>query len=188
MELLWFVVVTSAITISSWPLLELLANNPHFCMQFLVAILGLLATTPSLLGRTLVYVYQWNLQIIKVLGQPILFIILEVFFIERYKSMQMVHWKNFIMRGFSLLGEFIVRGSTVYICVYMNSSILILFSPSSLSPLQLSALQELEGDLVQEMRGQKVVSSPDQLHLYLSVCKLLHTASSLPHNFLPHYQ
>ena len=25
----------------------------------------------------------------------------------------MVHWKNFIMRGFSLLGEFIIRGSTV---------------------------------------------------------------------------
>ena len=25
----------------------------------------------------------------------------------------MVHWKNFIMRGFSLLGEFTVGGSTV---------------------------------------------------------------------------
>ena len=30
------------------------------------------------------------------------------------KSMQMVHWKNFIMRGVSLLGEFIIRGFTVY--------------------------------------------------------------------------
>ena len=29
------------------------------------------------------------------------------------KSMQMVHWKNFIMRGFSLLGEFIIGGFTV---------------------------------------------------------------------------
>ena len=29
------------------------------------------------------------------------------------KCMQMVHWKNFIMRGFSLLGEFIIGGSTV---------------------------------------------------------------------------
>ena len=31
------------------------------------------------------------------------------------KSMQMVHWKYFIMRGFSLLGEVIIRGSTVAI-------------------------------------------------------------------------
>ena len=30
------------------------------------------------------------------------------------KSMQMVRWKNFIIRGFSLLGEFIIGGSTVF--------------------------------------------------------------------------
>ena len=30
------------------------------------------------------------------------------------KSMQTVHWKNFIMRGFSLLGEFIIGGFTVH--------------------------------------------------------------------------
>ena len=30
----------------------------------------------------------------------------------------MVHWKNFIMRGFSLLGEFIIEGSTVYLSRY----------------------------------------------------------------------
>ena len=29
------------------------------------------------------------------------------------KDMQMVHWKSFIMRGFSLLGEFIIGGSTL---------------------------------------------------------------------------
>ena len=29
------------------------------------------------------------------------------------KCMQIVHWKNFIMRGVSLLGEFIIRGFTV---------------------------------------------------------------------------
>ena len=26
----------------------------------------------------------------------------------------MVHWKNFIMRGFSLMGEFIIGGSSVF--------------------------------------------------------------------------
>ena len=41
---------------------------------------------------------------------------LEVFFIERYKSIEEYAnstLENFIMRGFSLLGEFIIRGSTV---------------------------------------------------------------------------
>ena len=38
----------------------------------------------------------------KVLGQPISFNYLEVFY-----------WENFIMRGFSLLGEFIIGASTV---------------------------------------------------------------------------
>jgi hypothetical protein len=46
----------------------------------------------------------------------------------------------------------------------------------------------MEGDLVQETRDGEVVSSPAQLHVYLSVAKLLHTASSLPHTFLPHFQ
>ena len=53
----------------------------------------------------------------KVLEQPIFFHYLEVSFIERYKSIEvyaMVHWKNFIMRVFSLLGEFIIGGSTVH--------------------------------------------------------------------------
>ena len=52
----------------------------------------------------------------KVLGQPIFFHYLEVFFIERYKSTEEYAngtLKNFIMRSFSLLGEFIIRGSTV---------------------------------------------------------------------------
>ena len=31
------------------------------------------------------------------------------------KSMQMVHWKNLFMRGFSLLGEFIIGCFTVFI-------------------------------------------------------------------------
>ena len=52
-----------------------------------------------------------------IMGQPIFFYYLEVFFIERYKSIEEYGngtLENFIMRGFSLLGEFIIRGSTVY--------------------------------------------------------------------------
>ena len=49
----------------------------------------------------------------KVLGQPIFFHYLEVFFIERYKSIEKYAnstlEKNFIM---SLLGEFIIGSST----------------------------------------------------------------------------
>ena len=49
---------------------------------------------------------QWNLRIMKVLGQPIFFIIWRCSLLRGtnvLKCMQMVHWKNFIMRGFSLL-------------------------------------------------------------------------------------
>ena len=58
----------------------------------------------------------------KVLGQPI-FLIIWRFSLLRgtnlLKSKQMVHWNDFIMRGFSLLGEFIIGGSTVFASLYM---------------------------------------------------------------------
>ena len=62
---------------------------------------------------------QWNLRIMKVLGQPICFIIWRFPLLRGtnlLKSMQMVHWRNFIMRGFSPLGEFIIKGSTYNMC------------------------------------------------------------------------
>ena len=61
--------------------------------------------------------YQWNLRIIKVLEQPICFIIWRFSLLRGtnlLKSMRMVHWKNFTMRGFSLLGEFVIRGSPIH--------------------------------------------------------------------------
>ena len=67
------------------------------------------------------FLLQQNLQIMKVLGQPIFFIIWRFSLLRGtnlLKSVQMVHWKNFIMRCFSLLGEFIIRGSTVHICFF----------------------------------------------------------------------
>ena len=54
-------------------------------------------------------------------GQPI-FLIIWKFYLLRgtnvLKSVQMVHLKNFIMRGFSLLGEFIIGGFTVATFIY----------------------------------------------------------------------
>ena len=58
----------------------------------------------------------------KVLGQPILIIIWIFSLSNLLKSMQIVHWKNFIIRGFSLLGEFIIGGSTVIILAKRVSS------------------------------------------------------------------
>jgi hypothetical protein len=51
----------------------------------------------------------------------------------------------------------------------------------------LSTLRDLEADLHQELQEHRV-ASPSHLHLYLSVSKLLHTAWSLPSDFLPHFQ
>ena len=57
----------------------------------------------------------------KALGQPNFFHYLEVLFIERHKSIEEYAngtLENFIMRGFSLLGEFIVGVSTIMCTCY----------------------------------------------------------------------
>ena len=51
----------------------------------------------------------------KVLGQPKYFHYLEVFFIERYKYIEEYANGTLEKFGFSLLGEFVMGGSTVVV-------------------------------------------------------------------------
>ena len=60
----------------------------------------------------------------KVLGQPIFFHYLEVFFIERYKSIEEYvngTLEKFHYERFSLLGGLIIGGTTVVVTYYVAS-------------------------------------------------------------------
>ena len=77
----------------------------------------------QLLVTMIIWLLQWNLQIMKVLGQ-LFFIIWRFSLLRGTNILKSIQMKNFIKRGFSLLGEFIIGGSTVlqnYITLSLSS-------------------------------------------------------------------